>query len=155
MTSKLTQQVRSFHDAFGVPCRDTPGIPDDDTVRLRLRLIAEEFCEVLDAAGYSGTAEVIFAIVKDALHDNPPEIADLPVFAKELSDLDYVVEGTRLAFGIDGEPVADATQASNLSKLGDDGKPIYRDDGKVTKGPRYFSAIPAVRNALISQGWQP
>jgi predicted HAD superfamily Cof-like phosphohydrolase len=111
--------VKEFHDAFGIPNADHPFVPiNEDTVRLRHRLMAEENDEYLEAA----------------LAQNTVEIADA------LGDQLYILCGTLLAHGM-GEvidQVFSAIQASNMSKLGADGRPIYREDGKVLKGPGYF-----------------
>ena len=111
--------VREFHDAFGIANRDLPeGKLDESTVRLRHRLMAEETEEYLEAA-----------IAGDAV-----EIADA------LGDQLYILCGTILSHGM-GHLIEDVfmeIQASNMSKLGADGKPIYREDGKVMKGEHYF-----------------
>lgn len=70
------------------------------------------------------------------------EIRDTPgiplvAIAKESADLVYVILGADLAYGIDPDPVFAAVHRSNFSKLGDDGLPIYREDGKIMKGPHY------------------
>lgn len=62
---------------------------------------------------------------------------DLPPLAKELADLLYVVYDAAAAFGLDIDKVFAEVHSSNMSKLGSDGKPIYREDGKVLKGPNY------------------
>lgn len=131
--------VHEFHKAFGIPVRETPTIPYVDRVRLRARLIREEFDEVMqeldrierrltgknNARPYDHAAEVYLAI---------------SYLAKELADLRVVVEGTELEFGIPGDEVYAEVHRSNMSKLGPDGKPIRRHDGKVLKGPNYEEA---------------
>jgi predicted HAD superfamily Cof-like phosphohydrolase len=111
--------VKEFHDAFGIQNADHPFVPiNEATVRLRHNLMAEENDEYLEAA----------------LAQNTVEIADA------LGDQLYILCGTLLAHGM-GEvidQVFSAIQASNMSKLGADGRPIYREDGKVLKGPGYF-----------------
>ena len=71
----------------------------------------------------------------DATNDDSR--VDLIETADALGDLKYVVEGAALVFGIPLEPVFMEIHRSNMSKLGTDGKPIYREDGKVLKGPNY------------------
>lgn len=111
--------VEEFHLAFGISNGSHPQTPvDESTVRLRHRLMSEENDEYLEAA----------------LEGNTAEIADA------LGDQLYILCGTLLVHGM-GEVIEDvfqAIQASNMSKLGPDGKPIYREDGKVMKGPNYF-----------------
>lgn len=151
----LSNQVREFHTAFGVPMRDTPGVPDDETVRLRLRLM-DEFCELLDAT-YSDDNHEAADWIADIRHAFDGLITDCRVsvdlvkFVDALADLDYVIEGTRLAFGIDGGPIAAEVHRSNMSKLGADGKPVLRPDGKITKGPNY--SPPNIERELVAQGW--
>lgn len=123
--------LREFHAAFDVPRfieQDKQGRAQ--TLRLRARLIAEEACEV--------DAEIIAALEGDG---------DYEGMAKELADLLYVVYGTADALDIPLEAVFQEVHRSNMSKLGEDGKPIYREDGKVLKGPNYRPAD--VRRALF------
>ncbi|MBO75057.1 MAG: hypothetical protein CMD33_07275 [Flavobacteriales bacterium] len=111
--------VREFHDAFGIANRDLPeGKLDESTVRLRHRLMAEETEEYLEAALAGDTVEV----------------------ADALGDQLYILCGTILSHGMQHviEEVFMEIQSSNMSKLGADGQPIYRGDGKVMKGPNYF-----------------
>jgi predicted HAD superfamily Cof-like phosphohydrolase len=113
--SRAADMVREFHEAFGIPIRDNPAanIGESD---LRVRLLKEEVGEY--AKGVRG-------------HD-VVEIAD------GLADIVYVVFGTALAHGIDLDAVLEEVHRSNMSKLGADGQPLFRDDGKVLKGPGYF-----------------
>lgn len=111
--------VEEFHRAFGITNGEHPNSPiEEATVRLRHRLMSEENDEYLAAA----------------LEGNTVEIADA------LGDQLYILCGTLLVHGMGDviEDVFQAIQASNMSKLGPDGKPIYREDGKVMKGPHYF-----------------
>lgn len=111
--------VREFCDSFGISYESAPtGELDEATVRLRHRLMAEETEEYLEAA-----------LAGDAV-----EIADA------LGDQLYILCGTILSHGMQHviEEVFMEIQASNMSKLGADGRPIYREDGKVMKGPNYF-----------------
>jgi predicted HAD superfamily Cof-like phosphohydrolase len=111
--------VREFHDGFGIGYNASPqGELDENTVRLRHRLMAEETEEYLEAA-----------LAGDAV-----EVADA------LGDQLYILCGTILSHGMQHviEEVFMEIQSSNMSKLGADGQPIYREDGKVMKGPNYF-----------------
>ena len=110
-------QVREWHEAFDVPNRDEPCLPED-RIQLRLRILEEEVAELRAAA----------------------EAGDLIETIDALTDIQYVLDGTYLEFGMAGiktEAFA-RVQASNMSKLGEDGKPIHREDGKVLKGPNFF-----------------
>ncbi len=126
--------VREFHEAFEVPIKDAPTIPYINRVRLRRRLIGEEFAEVMEE----------FDRIEAHLTRNPYTRAhqvyqDIARLAKELSDLRYVIEGCELEFGIPGDAVYAEVHRSNMSKLVD-GKPQRRHDGKVLKGPNYTEA---------------
>ncbi len=144
--TQLRKDVRDFHGRFGIPIRHTPGIPDAETVKLRLRLIAEEFFELLEAAGASLPYR-IEAFVDDVIADSRGNV-DLPEFADALGDLDYVIEGARLAFGINGDPIAAAIHNANMAKEGG-GK---RADGKITKPAGW--APPDIEGELRKQGWE-
>jgi phosphoribosyl-ATP pyrophosphohydrolase len=119
LTSLYTnfRKVKEFCKAFGHMIQEEPNWPDTDTVRLRINLIREE------------AAETIHALMEQ----------DVPDIAKELADLLYVTYGTAVAFGIPMDKVFDEVHRSNMSKL-EDGKPVYRADGKVLKGKDYKSA---------------
>lgn len=134
--------VREFHTTFGLACpRAVPLMPDPDEVRLRMRLIREEYEEV--------------RVELEALLDTPDPAAALEVYErllKELADLRYVVEGTAVSFALPIDEAYAEVHASNMSKVGDDGKPIRDDGGKVLKGPNYRPAeigqfIPTIEDA--------
>ena len=108
--------VGDFMEAFGQEVNVEPTLRDRDTQELRLDLIAEEL-EELDLA------------IKNS---------DIVEVADALTDLVYVVYGAGHAFGIDLDECFQEVHESNMSKLGEDGRPIYREDGKVLKGPDYF-----------------
>ena len=105
-----------FMNAFGQEVLTEPTLPDPNLAKLRLELIREEVEEL--NVGIEGMDIV--------------EIADA------LTDILYVVYGAGHAFGIDLDECYHEVHRSNMSKLGEDGKPIYREDGKVMKGPNYF-----------------
>ena len=108
--------VGDFMEAFGQEVQLEPTWPDFNTRELRLELIAEELDELSDA-------------VADR---------DMIQIADALTDLLYVVYGAGHAFGIDLDECFQEVHNSNMSKLGPNGKPIHREDGKVMKGPGYF-----------------
>ena len=105
-----------FMNAFGQEVLTEPTLPSPELAKLRLELIREEVEEL--NVGIEGMDIV--------------EIADA------LTDILYVVYGAGHAFGIDLDACYAEVHRSNMSKLGEDGEPIYRDDGKVLKGPNYF-----------------
>ena len=118
MQDKL-KAVAQFHEAFGLGKSASPTAKlTPETISLRHRLMAEENDEYLEAASGNDLAEV----------------------ADALGDMLYILCGTILEHGMHEviEDVFSAIQESNMSKLGSDGKPIYREDGKVMKGPGYF-----------------
>jgi predicted HAD superfamily Cof-like phosphohydrolase len=126
--------VRQFHEAFDVPVNDSR--PDlalpDDRLRMRYRLIAEEFAELTGAIlGPAARAVVEQAI--DAVADSPTDGADPVATADATVDLRYVLHGLELECGIPGDEVFAEVHASNLAKLGPDGTALRRADGKVLK----------------------
>lgn len=118
MKNKL-KAVKKFHEAFGLGINHKPIAKlSEGKLKLRFDLMAEENEEYLEAA-------------KD---DDLVEVADA------LGDMLYILCGTILEHGMQYkiEEVFEEIQRSNMSKLGADGNPIYREDGKVMKGPNYF-----------------
>lgn len=128
------QMVREFHKAFGHPAPDTVTIPDTDTQLLRVSLIAEELLELCESLN------IQLDIIEGDIHIT--KYSDLPIdmveAADALADLDYVVAGGNVVFGFPAEKIVSHVHDSNMSKLGEDGKPIYREDGKIMKGPNYW-----------------
>lgn len=124
--------VREFMETFGHPVYDTPrNIEDEAWLKMRLTLIQEEFVELLEACGFNAD-EVKFA---DFWKEGE---ADLVETADALGDLEYVTNGMALGSGINLPAIVREIHRSNMSKAGADGKPIWREDGKVLKGPNYF-----------------
>lgn len=113
--NRMQAQVRGFHEAFGAPVADEPQLIKTERADLRYALILEELHEYGDAY----------------------EVGNLTEIADALGDLLYVVFGAAIEHGINLQPVVDEIHRSNMSKLGDDGKPVYRADGKILKGPTY------------------
>lgn len=112
------EMLLEFHEKFGAAI-DQP--LTEELIDLRTNLMLEELQEV----------ELEFAY-----NFSPLEI-DKKKLTKELADLMYVTIGTAITFGLPLEEVFAETHRSNMSKLGEDGKPVYRADGKVLKGPNY------------------
>lgn len=120
------QKVGEFMRCMGQDVKTSPvSTVENKLVHLRMDLIKEEAVEL---------EEEFISILKT--NDNPLKLRDL---AKELTDLLYVVYGAGHAFGIDLDKCFEEVHNSNLSKLGSDGRPVYRDDGKVVKGPNYMA----------------
>lgn len=132
-------KIKAFHTAFGHPVSDHLNIRDEKLNVLRIRLIAEELAELSQGLGYAISLKAEIggkpAIVLDKIQEaDPVEVADA------VADLEVVVLGTYAAFGLPGQALYDETHNSNMSKLGEDGKPIYDEFGKIQKGPNYWKA---------------
>ena len=110
------QKVKTFMQTFGQEVKSKPSFSTEKINELRYNLIKEELEELKQAI-----------VNKDLL-----EVADA------LTDILYVTYGAGHAFGIDLDSCFEEVQNSNMSKLGDNGKPIYNDSGKVMKGPNYY-----------------
>ena len=109
------QDVKIFMKTFGQVVRTKPHFPDEKTIQLRYDLIKEELNELEQAMKTK----------------NLKEIADA------LTDILYVTYGAGCAYGIDLDKCFKEVQRANMSKLGEDGKPIFNEKGKVMKGPNY------------------
>ena len=109
------KDVKIFMEKFGQMVRTKPQFPDDKTMQLRLDLIKEELGELEEAMKTKNLKEV----------------------ADALTDILYVTYGAGYAYGIDLDQCFKEVQRANMSKIGEDGKPIYNDQGKVMKGPNY------------------
>ena len=108
--------VRTWHEEFDVPVAPLPKLPGD-RVAMRLAILEEEVRALRDAAEAGDMTEVLDA----------------------LCDIQYVLDGTFLEFGLHGVKRAafEEVHRSNMSKLGSDGRPVLRSDGKVLKGPNF------------------
>ncbi|GAA0873306.1 nucleoside triphosphate pyrophosphohydrolase family protein [Gangjinia marincola] len=116
---KYTNAVSQFHETFGLDQKEMPTADlGKEKNLLRYKLMREENEEYLEAANNNDLIEV----------------------ADALGDMLYILCGTIIEHGMHDviDSVFDEIQDSNMSKLGQDGKPIYREDGKVLKGPNYF-----------------
>jgi len=110
------ESVKKFMETFGQEIKEKASFPNDKITSLRYELIKEELDELKEAIDKKDIKEV----------------------ADALTDILYVTYGAGHAFGIDLDKCFEEVQNSNMSKLGNDGKPIYNDKGKVMKGPNYF-----------------
>ncbi len=110
------EKVGIFMKTFGQEVKTSPSLSSEKINNLRISLIKEELEELSTAINQNDLLEV----------------------ADALTDILYVAYGAGHAFGINLDKCFDEVQDSNMSKLGDDGKPIYNDLGKVMKGPKYF-----------------
>lgn len=112
------EKVKEFHRLFNVTLNDSPTQLSEDIITLRKKLITEEYNEVIEAIDSGNIIEVY----------------------KELIDLLYVVYGTCAAYGLDANEGFTEVHGSNMTKVGDDGLPVYREDGKVLKTSNYRPA---------------
>lgn len=110
------EMVKQFQTIFGANVGTTPSLPSTDERELRKKLLTEEYEELLEAEQ----------------NDDLVEIADA------LGDILYIVYGTAVSYGIPINDIFEEIHNSNMSKLDEHGKPIYREDGKILKSDRYF-----------------
>jgi len=109
------EDVKVFMEKFGQRVNTKPQFPDQKTMQLRLDLIKEELNELKEAM----------------------ETKNLKEIADALTDILYVTYGAGYAYGINLDKCFKEVQRANMSKLGNDGKPIFNEKGKVMKGPNY------------------
>ena len=128
--------VVEFHEAFGAPVAWTPGIPDEERRKLRCSLLLEEVVEFCQASGFSPHVQTVGGAIKFDLWKLAAD-PDLVEAADALADIRYVTDGAALEWGIPLEKCLREVHRSNMSKLGEDGKPILRADGKILKGPHF------------------
>lgn len=128
MVSNFTR-VMDFMNNFGQEVKYNPEFPDEKVQKLRISLIEEELEELKEAI----------------------ENKDVVGVADALTDILYVTYGAGAAFGIDLDKCFEEVHNSNMSKLDRDGRPIYREDGKILKGPDYFE--PNLEN-IVKNGIQ-
>jgi predicted HAD superfamily Cof-like phosphohydrolase len=124
--------VKEFHEVFGHSI-DQPF--EKDLVQLRLNLISEEVTELM---------QEFFSYEREEWLE--VDRVSKARILKEMADIQYVLSGMAVAFGLPLDKAFKLVHESNMSKLGEDGKPIYRDDGKVLKGPNYKP--PVMENLL-------
>ena len=109
------EKVKQFMQTFGQEVKDKPEFPNEKIIEFRKKLIDEEFNEL-----------------KEAINDK-----DIIEIADALTDILVVTYGAGLAFGINLDQCFEEVHRSNMSKLSNEGKPIYNEFGKVMKGPNY------------------
>lgn len=176
MSRSYRERLVEFHKAGGQPVLETPQVPSDERVRLRLRLLAEEFLELLEAA-YEDVH------VRGALSDFIETASlkvDLPEFVDALTDMTVIIEGTHLEFGSDSEQSFDEVHDANMRKFprcvycnssgyvnafhsamvekclpcGGNGRvALRRPDGKIIKPEGWVG--PDIEGVLKRQGWRP
>jgi len=110
------EKVKAFMNTFGQEVKEKTEFPNEKIIKLRYNLIKEELEELKEAIEQKNIIEI----------------------ADALTDILYVTYGAGHAFGINLDKCFNEVQESNMSKLGEDQKPIYNENGKVMKGPNYF-----------------
>ena len=128
------QKVVDFKTLFKMVVNQAPTVPDEETVILNLELVVEEVKELLKEFGLEMRNPSIE--VKDVVKWNNKSFS-LDKITKELVDINYVVYGMGAAFGLPMDEGFNAVHASNLTKLDENGQPIFREDGKVLKSHLY------------------
>jgi predicted HAD superfamily Cof-like phosphohydrolase len=118
MSRSPAQLLAAFHEVFDLHRRDTPELPPADVAAVRMSLLEEEVREVAEAVRRERLDEI----------------------AHELADVVYIAYGTAITYGIDLDSVIAEVHRANMSKLGADGQPIYREDGKVLKSDQFRPA---------------
>ena len=126
----LEQQVKQFNTTYKVETSETPRLPNDMEATRLHNLILEELMELNDALDAGDIVEV----------------------ADALADIIYVTAQQAVTLGFPVDALLREVQRSNMSKLGADGLPIMRDDGKVLKGPRF--SPPAIGQVLREAGYE-
>ena len=119
-------KVKAFMNTYGQDVKEKAEFPENKIVQLRIDLIEEELNEL-----------------KEAIKNN-----DIVEVADALTDILYVTYGAGHSFGVNLDKCFDEVQRSNMSKLGEDGNPIYNDSGKVMKGPNY--SVPDLKKIIAS-----
>lgn len=169
MAPDIVQCVKTFHELYGMPTLRPSEAQEDfshitkERLAMRFRLIEEEYrelCEAMDIRvdfKYSYMDEEGDWIAAFGLEDAivNTDNRDLPEVADACEDLKYVITGFELEMGIDPHAVLGEVQASNLTKMGDDGKPIHRADGKLLKGPSYVQADPEAALRMMGMRMGP
>lgn len=157
----LFEQVGDFHAAFGHPVRTVPQMLEPKEAELRVRLIAEELAEYAVSMGVQLDLRVMPVHqekeIKDAKEYLYVEAWPRSIYATStvlaadaLGDLAYVVAGANHCHGFAADIITNEIHHSNMSKLGVDGKPLKREDGKILKGPGYFE--PDIESILRVHG---
>lgn len=131
--SLQARRVERFMHIMGQAMPQAPSFPEEEVIAMRIRLLREELDELMIAVA-----------MRDMVH-----VAD------GAADLLYVLYGFASAFGFNLDAVFTLVHQANLTKLGTDGMPIYREDGKVLKGPYFVPPESLIRVELMRQGWTP
>jgi len=153
--NKEQRDVEEFHLSMNHGVESIPTVPSQEVIYLRARLVTEEFGEFIAAlAGVDDEEKFrlvrfVQGFVRAYFHGRGPVRPNLVDLADAIADLKYVLEGTNLSFGIDGEPIWDAVHKANMTKkLGG-----VDEHGKQKKPPGWKP--PDIAGLLREQGWKP
>jgi predicted HAD superfamily Cof-like phosphohydrolase len=150
--TEFDQEIKRFNTMYGLPTLDTPGMPyvgdANQTAREKLVARLRNFKDILREE----LDEVDEIIAKIEVGDAPDEV--LTDLADWLGDIQVYCASEMRKFGLDNSGVLGVIMASNFSKLGKDGKPIFDDRGKVMKGPDYWRPEPMIRKYIVAAARQ-
>lgn len=157
MPRQASEMVKEFHTIFNHPIhRDGPASANEDVIsrdrlQTRVKFIAEELVELL-AELREDDGDSIEDVVTSVLNEEPVvdrrRQIDTVALVDALGDMLYFIHGLALEIGADLDRVVETIHESNMSKLGEDNKPIYREDNKVLKGPNFFKPEPKIAEIL-------
>lgn len=149
--TKFDQQVRDFNEMYMLPVLAKPGIPRlpvfGRTFDTRSQLVT--YFDKLYSILHEELQEVRH--IQDNIDEYEAELDILTELADWLADIQVYCASEMAKFGLPNSEVLDIIMASNMSKLGEDGKPIYDARGKVLKGPGYWKPEPAIRTLLMKR----
>jgi predicted HAD superfamily Cof-like phosphohydrolase len=150
--TEFDQEIKRFNTMYGLPTLDTPGMPyvgdANQTAREKLVARLRNFKDILREE----LDEVDEIIAKIEVGDAPDEV--LTDLADWLGDIQVYCASEMRKFGLDNSVILGVIMASNFSKLGKDGKPIFDDRGKVMKGPDYWRPEPMIRKYIVAAARQ-
>lgn len=146
MKSKFDEQIAAFNTMYGLPAPARPTMPPTraEAVQKLLdfsHILAEELDEVKD----------IITKLTDGVTSQPDVLAEI---ADWLGDIQVYCASEMAKYGLESGVVLDTIMASNMSKLGEDGKPIYDGRGKVMKGPNYWKPEPQIKRYIMAAARQ-
>lgn len=144
MMTRFDESIKKFNKMYGLPCFESPSLTGNkaqviDRLRKFQDILKEEVCEVED---------IVFRLENS---DYPTPLEALVDIADWLGDIQVYCASEMRKYGLDNSETLDIIMASNMSKLGKDGKPIYDERGKVLKGPGYWKPEDLIRTYIQAQ----
>lgn len=136
----LDSKIEEFNKLYALPWRSTPGFGSSSREEIQKRI--KDFMSIL-------SEEVMEGIdIRDMIADNATPLDVLTALADWLGDIQIYCMSEMKRYGLPNDLILTCIMASNMSKLGEDGIPIYDERGKVSKGPNYWKPEPQIRRAL-------